>query len=66
MPQSGTRSVLPTLVRNGSDRSGVVQCSPYRKASLSGNRTAARFGAYHRAGYGGYYTTKRRAERRPP
>ena len=102
MPQSGTRSVLPTLVRNGSDRSGVVpcslrrpkalenavrllyhkskqttfagarqcpalpqqgllmvQCSPYRKATLSGNRAAARFGAYHRAGHGGYYTTRR-------
>ena len=100
MPQSGTRSVLPTLVRNGSDRFGVVpcslrrpkalenavrllyhkskqttfagarqcpalpqqgllmvQCSPYRKATLSGNRAAARFGAYHRAGHGGYYTT---------
>ena len=36
----------------------MVQCSPYRKATLSGNRAAARFGAYHRADHGGYYTIK--------
>ena len=35
----------------------MVQCSPCRKASLSGNRAAARFGAYHRADHGGNYTT---------
>ena len=34
MPQSGTRSVLPTLVRNGSDRSGVVPCSLRRPKAL--------------------------------
>ena len=44
----------------------MVQCSPLREATLPAYRATARFGAYHRAGYGGYYTTKRRAERRPP
>ena len=38
----------------------MVQCSPLREATLSAHRAAARFGAYHRAAYGGYYTTRRR------
>ena len=41
----------------------MVQCSPLREATLSAHRAAARFGAYHRAAYGGYYTTKRHTQR---
>ena len=41
----------------------MVQCSPLREATLSAYRATARFGAYHRAAYGGYYATKRYAQR---
>ena len=41
----------------------MVQCSPLREATLSAYRATARFGAYHRAAYGGYYTTKRHTQR---
>ena len=41
----------------------MVQCSPLREATLFAHRATARFGAYHRAAYGGYYTTKRHTQR---
>ena len=41
----------------------MVQCSPLREATLSAHRATARFGAYHRAACGGYYTTKRHTQR---
>ncbi len=41
----------------------MVQCSPLREATLSAYRATARFGAYHRAAYGGYYATKRYTQR---